>query len=80
VPTVARHSSERYSYVKILLAIGLLLEALGLEFGLARLLTTYLMELPNSRVQELEGTLSSPPSRVVVIDQNIIKRTKLACD
>ena len=56
---VARHSSERYSYVKVFLAVGLLLEALGLEFGLARLLTTYFMDLPNSRTQELEGTSSS---------------------
>jgi hypothetical protein len=37
------------------MALGLLLEALGLQFDLARLLTTYLMELPNSRIQELEG-------------------------
>ena len=36
-------------------AAGILLNALGLDFNLARILTTYLMELPNSRMQELEG-------------------------
>jgi metalloendopeptidase OMA1, mitochondrial len=53
---VARHSSEKYSSIKVLLGIGILLEALGLDVGIARLITTYLMELPNSRQQELEGT------------------------
>lgn len=52
---MARHASERYSSVKVLLAIGFLLEASGFDMGLARLATSLLLELPNSRKQELEG-------------------------
>ena len=56
--SVARHSSERYSTIKVFWAAGIVLNTLGLDFNLARILTTYLMELPNSRMQELEGELS----------------------
>lgn len=41
--------------MKILLAFATLLEVLGLDVGLARLLTTFLLDLPNSRKQELEA-------------------------
>ena len=53
---VARHNAERYSSMKVLLAFATLLEVLGLDVGLARLLTTFLLDLPNSRKQELEGS------------------------
>ncbi len=56
--TVARHNSERYSSAKVFIAVAYLLEVVGLDFGLARILTTLLLDLPNSRTQELEG--SSP--------------------
>jgi len=53
---VARHNAERYSSMKVLLAFATLLEVLGLDVGIAKLLTTYLLDLPNSRTQELEGS------------------------
>jgi Zn-dependent protease with chaperone function len=53
---VARHTSERYSSMKVLIAFATLLEVLGLDVGVAKFLTTYLLELPNSRTQELEGS------------------------
>lgn len=53
---VARHNAERYSSMKVLLAFATLLEVLGLDVGVARVLTTYLLDLPNSRTQELEGS------------------------
>ena len=43
--------------MKVLLAFATLLEVLGLDVGIARLLTTFLLDLPNSRKQELEGAL-----------------------
>lgn len=52
---VARHNSERYSSAKILIAVASLLSLLGLDFGFARLISTLLLELPNSRTQELEA-------------------------
>jgi predicted transcriptional regulator len=53
---VARHNAERYSSIKVFLAFATLLEVLGLDIGFARLLTTFLLDLPNSRKQELEGS------------------------
>jgi len=53
---VARHVAERYSSMKVFLAFATLLEVLGLDYGIARLLTTFLLDLPNSRKQELEGS------------------------
>ena len=53
---VARHNAERYSSMKVLLAFATLLEVLGLDFKVARILTTFLLDLPNSRKQELEGS------------------------
>jgi len=52
---VARHNAERYSSMKVLLAFATLLEVLGLDVGIARLFTTFLLDLPNSRKQELEA-------------------------
>lgn len=52
---VARHNAERYSSMKVLIGFATLLEVLGLDVGIARLLTTFLLDLPNSRKQELEG-------------------------
>ncbi|CCM00306.1 uncharacterized protein FIBRA_02336 [Fibroporia radiculosa] len=56
---VLRHNSERYSSMKVLLALATLLEIAGLDFGFARLLTSLLYDLPNSRTQELEGKLAT---------------------
>jgi len=53
---VARHNAERYSSMKVLLAFATFLEVLGLDYGIARVLTTFLLDLPNSRKQELEGS------------------------
>ncbi|KAA1470753.1 hypothetical protein DENSPDRAFT_929073 [Dentipellis sp. KUC8613] len=52
---VARHVAERYSYSKVLIGLGILLQAIGVDFGLSGLATTYLLDLPNSRKQELEA-------------------------
>ena len=41
--------------MKVLLAFATLLEVLGLDVGVARLLTSFLLDLPNSRKQEREG-------------------------
>ena len=60
---VARHNAERYSSMKVLLGFATLLEVLGLDYGIARILTTFLLDLPNSRKQELEG---SHVSQVVI--------------
>ncbi|GBE85642.1 Mitochondrial metalloendopeptidase OMA1 [Sparassis crispa] len=61
---VARHASERYSEAKVFIFLAYLLELTGLDFGFARMLTTLLYSLPNSRTQEFEAdkiglTLSS---------------------
>lgn len=53
--SVARHASERYSFSKVLIISVLLLQAVGVDFGLARMLNYLLFKLPNSRTQELEG-------------------------
>ena len=52
---VARHTAERYSYSKVLIAFASLAEIIGLPNGFGNLLTTLLMELPHSRKQEYEG-------------------------
>ena len=52
---VLRHNSERASSVKVLLVVASIIELLGFDFGISRLATTFLLELPNSRTQELEG-------------------------
>lgn len=52
---VARHASERYSSSKVLILLAILLQAVGIDFGIARMLNYLLFKLPNSRTQELEG-------------------------
>ncbi|KAG2354235.1 peptidase family M48-domain-containing protein [Suillus spraguei] len=53
---VARHASERYSSSKVFLAIAVLLQTIfGFDFGITNLISTLLLELPNSRTQEYEA-------------------------
>ncbi|WVR03778.1 hypothetical protein IAU60_000773 [Kwoniella sp. DSM 27419] len=52
---VARHPAERMSSVKVLFALGFILESLGLDVGITRLLLTFLLQLPNSRKNESEA-------------------------
>ncbi|KAI9433225.1 hypothetical protein H4582DRAFT_1989770 [Lactarius indigo] len=52
---VARHSAERYSYSKILIAMAWLADIIGLPSGVGGLATTLLMDLPHSRKQEYEA-------------------------
>lgn len=52
---VARHTAERYSYSKVLIAFAWLAEIVGLPNGFGNILTTLLIELPHSRSQEYEG-------------------------
>jgi hypothetical protein len=41
---VARHSAERQSSMKVFFVMAYVLEALGVDFGLARGLITFLMQ------------------------------------
>ncbi|KAF9239596.1 peptidase family M48-domain-containing protein [Melanogaster broomeanus] len=52
---VARHAPERYSYSKVLILFAFLLQSVGLDIGITNLLSKLLLELPNSRTQELEA-------------------------
>ncbi|KAK4689916.1 hypothetical protein P7C73_g203, partial [Tremellales sp. Uapishka_1] len=52
---VARHSAERMSSMKVLFVLGFLLESLGLDVGISRLLLTFMLQLPNSRKNESEA-------------------------
>uniref|UniRef100_V5GP75 Peptidase M48 domain-containing protein n=1 Tax=Kalmanozyma brasiliensis (strain GHG001) TaxID=1365824 RepID=V5GP75_KALBG len=52
---VARHSAEKVSGYKVLVAGSFLLDAFGLDIGLSRTLLTLLLSLPNSRKTELEA-------------------------
>ncbi|KAG1895298.1 peptidase family M48-domain-containing protein [Suillus fuscotomentosus] len=53
---VARHASERYSSSKVFLALAVLLQTVfGFDFGITNLISTLLLELPNSRTQEYEA-------------------------
>ncbi|WVQ78785.1 hypothetical protein IAT38_000876 [Cryptococcus sp. DSM 104549] len=52
---VARHPAERMSSMKVLFALGFLLETLGLDVGISRLLLTFMLQLPNSRKNESEA-------------------------
>lgn len=53
---VARHASERYSSSKVFLAVAVLLQTVfGFDFGITNLISTVLLELPNSRTQEYEA-------------------------
>ncbi|KZT34381.1 hypothetical protein SISSUDRAFT_975683, partial [Sistotremastrum suecicum HHB10207 ss-3] len=52
---VARHPSESLSYGKVLFLISYLLELAGLSFGFGQILTSLVLQLPNSRTHELEA-------------------------
>ncbi|KAK8861614.1 hypothetical protein IAR55_002437 [Kwoniella newhampshirensis] len=52
---VARHPAERMSSMKVLFALGFILESLGLDVGFTRLLLTFMLQLPNSRKNESEA-------------------------
>ncbi|KAH7889853.1 peptidase family M48-domain-containing protein [Phlebopus sp. FC_14] len=52
---VARHAPERYSSSKVLILFAFLLQSVGLDVGISQLLSKLFLELPNSRVQELEA-------------------------
>lgn len=52
---VARHSAERVSSMKVLFVLAYLMEALGVDIGIGRVLLTFLMQLPNSRKSESEA-------------------------
>lgn len=47
--------SERVSYSKVLLVFATVLASLGVDFGLSNVISTLLLELPNTRKQEYEG-------------------------
>ncbi|KAI0321738.1 peptidase family M48-domain-containing protein [Amylostereum chailletii] len=51
---VCRHTAESYSYLKVLMASAFLFDQ-AFGFGLGSLITTFIMELPNSRKHELEA-------------------------
>ncbi|KAI6043130.1 peptidase family M48-domain-containing protein [Pisolithus marmoratus] len=50
-----RHPQERYSSAKILIFVAFLLQSVGLDWGFSTLVSKLLLELPNSRKQELEA-------------------------
>ncbi|TFK87113.1 hypothetical protein K466DRAFT_646059 [Polyporus arcularius HHB13444] len=50
---VARHASERYSQMKVLIALALLLDWVGIPFSSYAVALLY--DLPNSRTQEFEA-------------------------
>ncbi|GAA5896253.1 M48 family metallopeptidase [Sporobolomyces salmoneus] len=54
---VARHSAERLSSMKVLVALSYLLTTLGIDLGLSRILLNVGMTLPNSRKNESEADL-----------------------
>ncbi|KAL4074570.1 peptidase family M48-domain-containing protein [Scleroderma yunnanense] len=52
---VARHPQERYSSSKIFIFVATLLQSVGVDWGLTNIINTLLLDLPNSRKQELEA-------------------------
>lgn len=50
-----RHSGERMSFMKVFIAVGLALQAVGIDFGLSHALMKVVLELPNSRKAEYEA-------------------------
>ncbi|GAA6061917.1 hypothetical protein JCM10212_000542 [Sporobolomyces blumeae] len=54
---VARHSAERLSSMKVLVALSYLLTTLGIDLGLSRVVLNVGMTLPNSRKHETEADL-----------------------
>jgi hypothetical protein len=58
--SVARHTAERISSQTIrLIVFGLVSWVIGVDAGLTNIFHSLFLELPNSRTQEHEGTLSS---------------------
>lgn len=51
----ARHSAEKASGYKVLMALSFMLEAAGVDAGISRLGLTFLLNLPNSRKLETEA-------------------------
>lgn len=56
---MARHNAERMSSLVVIFALQFLLQVIGFDFGISNIATTLLLELPNSRAQELEGGVSA---------------------
>ncbi|TFK19216.1 peptidase M48 family protein [Coprinopsis marcescibilis] len=54
---VARHPAERLSSQTVWVILGVMLQVLGLDYMLTRGITTYFLDLPNSRTQEHEADL-----------------------
>ncbi|KAL0581801.1 metalloendopeptidase [Marasmius crinis-equi] len=52
---VARHTAERVSSQAIAIAFMIVLAASGLDLGISHILHSLLLDLPNSRTQELEA-------------------------
>ncbi|EIM23031.1 hypothetical protein WALSEDRAFT_43962 [Wallemia mellicola CBS 633.66] len=50
-----RHAGERMSFGKIFVALGLGLQAMGIDFGISHALFKLILELPNSRKAEHEA-------------------------
>ncbi|TIA87728.1 hypothetical protein E3P99_03006 [Wallemia hederae] len=50
-----RHSGERMSFMKVFIAIGVALQAVGVDFGISHALLKLVLELPNSRKAEYEA-------------------------
>jgi hypothetical protein len=53
--TIARHSAEKASGFKVLMAFALVAELCGLDIGISRAAATLLLSLPNSRKMETEA-------------------------
>ena len=53
--TIARHSAEKASGYKVLMAFALVAELCGLDIGISRAAATLLLSLPNSRKMETEA-------------------------
>lgn len=51
----ARHSAEKASGFKVLMALSFLLEGAGVDAGISRMALTFLLNLPNSRKLETEA-------------------------
>ncbi|KAF8657090.1 hypothetical protein AX16_002277 [Volvariella volvacea WC 439] len=52
---VARHTAERISSQTVWLGLMIVLQILGLDWGISNLAQKFLLELPNSRTQEREA-------------------------
>ena len=52
---VARHSAERMSSATIFMIAGAVLALFGIESWISNLISKVVLELPNTRKQELEG-------------------------